>query len=68
MLAGAITLMGVLGFGAYVQPVLYPQVTDRVIYKAMVIGSVIPVLVVSLISLRVFGGRQADCAPRSCTR
>ena len=51
--------MGVLGFGAYVQPVLYPQVTDRVFYKAMVIGSVIPVLVVFLISLRVLGRRQA---------
>ena len=60
VLAGAITLMGVLGFGAYVQPVLYPQVTDRVFYKAMVIGSVIPVLVVFLISLRVLGRRQAD--------
>lgn len=59
VLAGAITLMGVLGFGAYVQPVLYPQVTDRVFYKAMVIGSVIPVLVVFLISLRVLGRRQA---------
>ena len=59
LLAGAITLMGVLGFGAYVQPVLYPQVTDRVFYKAMVDGSVIPVLVVFLISFRVLGRRQA---------
>ena len=47
--------MGVLGFGAYVQPVLYPQVTERFFYKAMVIGSVVPVLIVLLISLRVLG-------------
>ena len=55
IMAGALTLMGVLGFGAYVQPVLYPQVTDRVFYKVMVIGSVVPVLIVLLISLRVLG-------------
>jgi heme/copper-type cytochrome/quinol oxidase subunit 1 len=63
VLAGAITLMGVLGFGAYVQPVLFPQVTDRVFYKVMVIGSVIPVLVVLLISLRALGRRPAPRAP-----
>ena len=55
IMAGALTLMGVLGFGAYVQPVLYPQVTERFFYKAMVIGSVVPVLIVLLISLRVLG-------------
>ena len=54
-MAGALTLMGVLGFGAYVQPVLYPQVTERFFYKAMVIGSIVPVLIVLLISLRVLG-------------
>ncbi len=55
IMVGALTLMGVLGFGAYVQPVLYPQVTDRVFYKSMVIASVVPVLIVLLISLRVLG-------------
>ena len=35
---GALTAVGVLGFGAFAQPVLYPQVTERVFYKAMVIA------------------------------
>jgi len=45
----------VLGFGAYLQPVLSPEVTDRGFYKVMVIGSVVPVLIVLLTSLRVLG-------------
>ncbi len=55
IMVGALTLMGVLGFGAYLQPVLSPEVTDRGFYKVMVIGSVVPVLIVLLISLRVLG-------------
>ena len=55
IMAGALTLMGVLGFGAYLQPVLSPEVTDRVFYKTMVIAAVVPVLIVLLTSLRVLG-------------
>ena len=59
----ALTAVGVLGFGAFAQPVLYPQVTERVFYKAMVIAVVVPILIVLLNSLRVIKGRPQLRSP-----
>lgn len=58
IMVGALTAVGVLGFGAYLQPVLYPQVTDRLFYKIQVIAAIVPVLIVLLISLRVLGAHR----------
>jgi heme/copper-type cytochrome/quinol oxidase subunit 1 len=42
----AIGLAGALGFGAWAQPAFFGDVTNQFLYKAMVIGAVIPVLMV----------------------
>lgn len=60
----AIGLAGVLGFGAWVQPALYPGATESLLAKAMAIGAVLPpLLVLGAVALTLKAGRPSPGSP-----
>jgi heme/copper-type cytochrome/quinol oxidase subunit 1 len=60
----AIALAGVVGFGAWVQPALYPGATESLLAKVMAIGAVLPpLLVLGAVALTLKAGRPSPGSP-----
>jgi heme/copper-type cytochrome/quinol oxidase subunit 1 len=59
-----IGLGAVVGFGAWVQPALYPDVTSNVVYKAVLIVALVPPLaVLGLVAMTARAGRPRFGSP-----